>query len=158
MLPLVTPDADQLQRWLQQAGIEFYICDQCHGLHLSALQAREGVAEARLFLEEEGVLMNVELEVRPSSLFLVQADLARLNMTLPVLKIFLDVNDETLPRLIACDLLLTRNGISTEQFIHFVQVCVDACDQLLDDCQQTDCLALPESQRDGGPPPHSALH
>ena len=116
------------------------------------------MAEARLFLEDEGVLLNMELEVRPSSLFLVQADLARLNMTLPVLKIFLDVNDETLPRLIACDLLLTRNGISAAQFIHFVQVCMDACDQLLDDCQQTDCLTLQEGQRDAGPPPPSALH
>ncbi|MCK0536651.1 YbjN domain-containing protein [Alcanivorax quisquiliarum] len=158
MLSLVTPDAGHLERWLQQAGIEYYICDQCHGLHLSALQAREGVLDARLFLEDDGILLSTELEIRPSSLFLVQADLGRLNMSFPMLKIFLDVNDDTLPRMVACDLLLTQQGITAKQFAYFVQSCMDACQQLLDDCQQTDCLMGPEGLADNDAPPHGALH
>ncbi|MBZ2188205.1 YbjN domain-containing protein [Alcanivorax sp. JB21] len=158
MHPLITPDVEQLERWLHQAGIEFYICDQCHGLHLTSLQERDGVVDARLFVEQEGILLSTELEVRPSSLFLVQADLTRLNMSFPVLKLFLDVNDDSLPRLVACDMLLTRNGVSYEQFVYFVQACVDACLQLLDDCQQTGCLMWPEEQDANDLPPRGALH
>lgn len=144
MGPLEIPDADGIQRWLGQAGIEYYICDQCHGFHITALQSREGVTDARLFIEEEGLLLSTELELRPSSLFLVQADLGRLNMSFPTLKVFIDINDETLPRLVGCDLLLTRHGVSYEQFEYFLQASIDASHMLLDDCQQNDCLMGPE--------------
>lgn len=155
MLSLVTPDADQVERWLRQAGIQHYICDQCHGLHISELQGREGVIDARLFVEEDGLLLSTELELQPSRLFDVQAMVPRLNMAFPGLKVFLDVNDETLPRLIACDLLLGRAGISFDQFIQFVQATVDATIELLDECLQVGCLF----QGDDEPPaPNGALH
>src|SRR5690606_38595946 len=154
MLSLVTPDAGQVERWLRQAGIQHYICDQCHGLHISELQGREGVIDARLFVEEEGLLLSTELELQPSRLFDVQAMVPRLNMAFPGLKVFLDVNDETLPRLIACDLLLGRAGISFDQFILFVQATVDSTIQLLDECLQASCLF----QGDETPAPNGALH
>lgn len=155
MLSLVTPDADQVERWLRQAGIQHYICDQCHGLHISELQGREGVIDARLFVEEDGLLLSTELELQPSRLFDVQAMVPRLNMAFPGLKVFLDVNDETLPRLIACDLLLGRAGISFDQFILFVQATVDATVQLLDECLQASCLFQGDDET---PAPNGALH
>ncbi|MCG8394416.1 MAG: YbjN domain-containing protein [Pseudomonadales bacterium] len=155
MLGVVQADADQVKRWLQQANIHHYICEHCHGLHLSELQGREGVVDARLFVEEDGILLTSELEIRPSALFAVQAELSRMNMSYPSLKLFLDVNDDSLPRLVACDLLLGRKGVSFEQFIYFVQATVDATVQLLDECQQYHWLMWPDDMETGA---SDALH
>ena len=155
MLGVIQADADQIKQWLQQANIQHYICEHCHGLHLSELQGREGVVDARLFVEEDGVLLTPELEVRPAALFAVQAELSRLNMAYPSVKLFLDVNDDSLPRLVACDLLLGRRGISFDQFIYFVQATVDATLQLMDECQEYNWLIWPDEFENG---PAEALH
>lgn len=146
MLVLVVPDADQVERWLRQAGIQHYICEQCHGLHLSELQGREGVLDSRLFAEEDGILLSTEVEIRPGSLLAMLAELPRMNMAWPNLKIFVDVTDDSLPRLVACNLLLSRVGVTFEQFLHFVQINVDATAQWLDECQQLGCLYGPEEE------------
>lgn len=155
MLTVVTPDAAQVTRWLEQSNIQYYICDQCHGLHLSELQGREGVLDARLFVEEEGVLFSTELEIRPAAIFAVQAELTRLNMEFPSLKLFVDVDDESMPRLVACDLLLGRQGVTFDQFIFFVQVTLDATVQLLEDAQQANWLFPPDDDSTADP---GALH
>jgi hypothetical protein len=155
MLGVVNADADQVKRWLQQANIQHYICEHCHALHLSELQEREGVVDARLFVEEDGILLTSELEVRPAALFAVQAELGRLNMAYPSVKVFLDVNDDSLPRLVVCDLLLGRNGVTFEQFIYFVQATVDATLQLLDESQESDWLLWPDDFESGA---SGALH
>ncbi|ARB46373.1 MULTISPECIES: YbjN domain-containing protein [Alloalcanivorax] len=156
MITVVTPDAEQVTRWLQQANIQHYICDQCHGLHLSELQSREGVVDARLFVEEDGLLLTTELEIRPGALFAVQAELSALNMQYPSLKLFLDVNDDSMPRLVACDLLLGRQGVTFDQFIYFVQATVDGTVQLLEECQQAGWLFWPDEE--GAPTEPGALH
>ncbi|MDX1804610.1 MAG: YbjN domain-containing protein [Alcanivorax sp.] len=156
MLSVVMPDADQVKRWLQQANIQHYICEHCHALHLSELQERDAVVDARLFVEDDGLLLTTELEVRPAALFAVQAELTRLNMSYPSLKMFLDVNDDSLPRLVACDLLLGRHGVTFQQFIYFVQATVDATVQLLDECQENDWLFWPSDEE--LPPESGALH
>ena len=155
MLGVVNADADQVKRWLQQANIQHYICEHCHALHLSELQGREGVVDARLFVEDDGILLTSELEVRPAALFAVQAELSRLNKAYPSVKLFLDVNDDSLPRLVVCDLLLGRNGVTFEQFIYFVQATVDATSQLLDECQEEGWLLWPD---DFDPDAGGALH
>ena len=155
MLGVVNADAEQVKQWLQQANIRHYICEHCHGLPLSELQEREGVVDARLFVEEDGILLTTELELRPSALFAVQAELTRLNMAYPSIKLFLDVSDDSLPRLVACDLLLGRHGVSFEQFIYFVQATVDATVQLLDEGQEFNWLIWPDEMDSGA---GEALH
>jgi hypothetical protein len=158
MLSLVLPDADQVRRWLEQAAIKHYICDHCHGLHISELQEREGVVDSRLFVEEDSLLLTTELELRPSALFAVLAASPGLNMSFPALKVFADVNDETLPRLVACDLLHGRHGVSFEQFIGFVQATVDATVQLLDECQSQGWLLWPDDEAETAQELSGALH
>lgn len=155
MLGVVNADAERVKQWLQQANIRHYICEHCHGLHLSELQEREGVVDARLFVEEDGILLTTELELRPSALFAVQAELTRLNMAYPSIKLFLDVSDDSLPRLVACDLLLGRHGVAFEQFIYFVQATVDATVQLLDEGQEFNWLIWPDEMDSGA---GEALH
>ena len=146
MQGLIHVDGDWIKRWLEQANITHYICDNCHGLHISELQSREGVLDARLFVEDDGLLMTTELEVRPSMLFAVQAQLSELNLSYPSLKLFLDVNDDSMPRLVACDLLLSREGVSQAQFLHFIQATIDATAQLLEESLAAHWLIWPDQQ------------
>lgn len=152
------PDADQVQHWLKQAGIDHYICDECHGLHLSVMQERDAVLDCRIFVEEEWLLLSTELELRPSSLFAVHADSPRLNMLYPALKIFPDVSDEVMPRLVVCDVLHGRQGLSYDQFVHFLQVSLDATVELTTECEQLDYLFRPDEESPGHDGPGAALH
>lgn len=157
MMTRTAPEVGLVEQWLRDAGQDYYICDQCHGLHLSDLQVREAVLDARLFVEADSLLLSVELEIRPSVLLYVQADLARLNMNYPGLKLFLDVSDDSLPRLVLCDTLYTEAGLNAAQFELFLARTREAIEAALAECQGAGWTGWPELSDDGEPPP-SAVH
>lgn len=152
------PDSGQLERWLTEAGIEYYICDHCHGLHLSDMQGRDGVLDARLFVEEEGLLLTTELELKPSALFAIHADISRLNMQFIGLKVFIDINDETLPRLVICDLLIGAAGINAAQFMAFLEATLSGTGELHEECGRLGYLYEGDALDDATSEPGSALH
>ena len=123
--------AETAMRWLSAGYIEHYVCENCHGIHLSELQELEGVLESRLFVEQEGALLTSEIEIRPTALLVLVADLGRLNMNYPNLKVFVDIVDDNLPRLIVADYMHTQAGIDQGQFTWIVQQTVIATQQLL---------------------------
>jgi hypothetical protein len=140
MTAIRVPDRGLLQDWLGQAGIEHYLCGQCEGLHIMALQDAGGVIDSRLFLEEYGLLLTTELEIRPGVLLHLAADLGRLNMDYPTLKIFLDVADEALPQLVVAGWCHSAAGLSQRQFSDFIAITVEATSQLLAACEQLNYL------------------
>ena len=123
--------AETAMRWLSAGYIEHYVCENCHGIHLSELQELEGVLESRLFVEQEGALLTSEIEIRPTALLVLVADLGRLNMNYPNLKVFVDIVDDNLPRLIVADYMHTQAGLDQAQFTWIVQQTVIATQQLL---------------------------
>lgn len=140
MTAIRVPDKSLLQDWLDQAGTEHYLCGQCEGLHIRALQDTPGVIDSRLFLEEYGLLLTTELELRPGALLQVSADLGRLNMDYPTLKIFLDVVDEALPQLVAAGVCHSAAGLSAGQFKQFIDTTVEATGHLAAVCEQLSYL------------------
>ncbi|MBV7598131.1 YbjN domain-containing protein [Aeromonas sp. sia0103] len=140
------PSSEMIMRWLQQARIEHYVCDQCHGIHMVSLQSVEGIQESRIFVEEEGLLFSSELEVRPSSLLPVMAELGRLNMQYPSLKVFLDIIDDNLPRLIVGHTVFTKAGLSVEQFLLFVESTTATTHEVVAECERLGFLNLSEIQ------------
>jgi hypothetical protein len=143
-------DQGQLEKWLNRAGISHYICDQCNGLHLSALQELEGVADSRLFIEPWGVLLSTELVIRPVALLPIVADLGRLNIDYPTLKLFLDIVDEAMPQLAAGATQLTGAGLDEAQFRLFVNTTMEAVRQLAAECGHLDYL-LPDEGNEPAP-------
>lgn len=146
------PDKALLQDWLDQAGIQYYQCGQCEGLHIRMLKETPGVIDSRLFLEDYGLLLSTELEVRPTALLQVSADLGRLNMDFPTLKVFLDIVDEAMPQLVVAGLIPLAVGLSQEQFDHFIATTVEATGQLAEGCAQLNYLF------DAAEPGSSMLH
>jgi hypothetical protein len=145
MSDLVVPDQGQLESWLNRAGEAFYLCDQCNGLHVSGVQELEGVSDARLFIEPWGVLFSTELIVRPVALLPLAADLGRLCVDYPTLKLFLDIVDDAMPQLVAGTSLLTGAGISEAQFRLFVSNATEAMRQLAAEALHLDYLLLDEN-------------
>ncbi|MFA5493249.1 MAG: YbjN domain-containing protein [Porticoccaceae bacterium] len=139
--------ADSLHQWLRDANIEYYLCNQCNGLHLSSIQGLAGVVESRLFMEDWGLLISTEYLVRPTAILPLATDLGRLNANYPTLKLFLDIVDDAMPQLVAGATALTGAGISSEQFILFVTTAQDLMTRLTGELGELDFL-LPE---DGEP-------
>lgn len=141
------PDKPLLQEWLDAAGTEYYMCGQCEGLHIPALRDAPGVIDSRLFLEEYGLLLTTELEVRPGALLLLSADMGRLNMDYPTLKIFLDVVDDALPQLVVAATCPAGAGLSRKQFNLFVATAIEAGGHLAQSCEQLNYLyKAPETE------------
>ena len=151
------PDRTLLQKWLAEARVQYSECGECEGLHLAALQGIEGVIDSRLFLERYGLLLTTELEVRPMALLPLAADLGRINMDYPILKIFLDVVDDATPQLVMAGVLPTQAGLTLTQCAHFVSSVMDATRQLSAECLQLDYLFAEGADR-GGSAAKKALH
>jgi hypothetical protein len=150
MLELQQPDRTLLQRWLKDARVEYELCPHCEGLHLINLRAVEGVIDSRLFLERYGLLLTTELEVRPMAVLPLSADLGRLNMDYPTVKIFLDIADDSVPQLVIAGVLPTAAGVTKEQLAAFVALTLEETRQAATDCLQLDYLfAEPEGGRSG---------
>ena len=148
MTALHAATIDTLKVWLDEGGSEYYLCQQCEGLHLRALEDHEGVIDSRLFLEGYGLLLTTELELRPAALLHVSADLARLNTDYPTLKVFVDVVDDAVPQLVVAANLCMGSDLTRDQFAHFFSVAVEATAHLASACRQLDYLyseAAPES-------------
>jgi len=148
MTSLQQPDRALLQRWLDESRVDYHICNQCEGLHIRTLQELEGVIDSRLFLENYGLLLTTELEIRPMALLPIAADLGRLNMDYPTLKIFPDVVDDATPQLVVAGNLPTSAGLTLKQFANFVATTVSATRQLAGECLQLDYLfSAPDAEQ-----------
>ena len=142
------PDRKLLERWLRESHIEFEDCGRCEGLHLPPLRDLEGVIDSRLFLERYGLLLTTELEIRPMAVLPLSADIGRINMDFPTVKVFLDVADDTIPQLVIAGILPSGAGLTREQLASFVELTLEETRQLAGECLQLNYLfAEPEGGR-----------
>ena len=153
---LEKPDRTLLQQWLEKARVEYSECGECEGLHLAALKSIEGVIDSRLFLERYGLLLSTELEIRPMALLPMSADLGRINMDYPTLKVFVDVVDDATPQLVMAGILHSKAGLTLVQFAQFLSSTMDAMRQLACECLQLDYLFAEGERRQ--PPGRTSLH
>lgn len=151
----VKPDPQLLRTWLEESRVKFHDCGQCEGLHIAALQDVEGMIDSRLFLEPWGLLLTSELEIRPMALLPLAADLGRMNMDYPTLKLFQDVVDDATPQLVVAGTLPAGAGLTLAQVANFVSATIAATRQVAQECLQLDYLF---AQGDGRQPGSTALH
>lgn len=131
---------ERLSDWLEAARLESSECGECEGFHLSALKEQEGVIDSRVFVERYGLLLTTELEIRPMALLSMSADLGRLNMDYPTLKVFLDVVDDATPQLVMAAVLPADAGLSLKQTANFLSINIEATRQLAEECLKLDYL------------------
>ncbi|MFV0278899.1 MAG: YbjN domain-containing protein, partial [Parahaliea sp.] len=152
------PDRTLLEHWMKQTKVAFDLCGECEGLHVRALQSLEGVVDSRILLEHFGLVFSSGLEVRPMALLPLAADLGRINMDYPNLKVFLDVVDDATPQLIIAGFLPVQAGLTRDQFASFVVMTMEGTRQLIDECLRLDYLFPEGEPQRGGGAPNRALH
>jgi len=135
-----------VEQWLANLGINYYTCDHCSALHLSGLPGMEEALESRLFVEEWGLLLSIEFQIRPTALLPLIAEMGQLNGNYPTMKLFMDIVDDAVPQLVAGSTMLTGAGISEGQFALFASTAVEMLTELHSELQQMECLATPEIQ------------
>lgn len=156
-MPLLQkPDRALLERWLEEARVHCYVCEHCESLHITDLRSLEGVIDSRLLLEAFGLVLTTELEIRPMALLAVSADIGRLSMEYPTLKIFLDIVDDATPQLVVAGVFPCAAGLVPEQFASFTSLTMQASRQLAQECLGLDYLFSAEAATE--PRPSSILH
>ncbi|GAA4903688.1 YbjN domain-containing protein [Ferrimonas pelagia] len=142
MPSLPIPDHDTLKSWLEHLQIEYYLCGTCQGLHIPVLQENTGIYDAKVEIEGDFVYLSASIELRPTGLMKAFAEMSRLNTHYPTLKIFVEMVDDTLPRILLCHNLALNPGISADQFSFFMQDCIDQMGQAATEIQALDIIYL----------------
>ncbi|TKB48910.1 YbjN domain-containing protein [Ferrimonas sediminicola] len=116
------PGHADIHRWLEAMQMEFYLCGACDGFHLTKMQELPGVFDSKLeLIEEQGLLQfSTSMELRPATLFKLHSELGELNNRHNELKIFIELMDDTLPKLVITTHVRTAAGLSEAQFADFV--------------------------------------
>ena len=134
---LVIPDDDLVMQWLDKMGESHFVCDACHGIHLSRLQSDATGLEGRVFVEDYGILLTSEVAIRPSLMISLAGEMSNINAGYPFLKVFVDVVDQELPRLvIANTLLVGKVGVNFDQFQLFLETTVMAAEEIFSEARE----------------------
>ncbi|MFP1722394.1 YbjN domain-containing protein [Lonsdalea quercina] len=118
---IIVPDLNVLRRWLDQLGIIYFECDSCEALHLPHMQNFDGIFDAKVDIVDKVIVFSALAEVKPTALIPLVGDLSQTNASSLTAKVFLDIQDDNLPKLIACQTFSAGAGITLEQFRYFMQ-------------------------------------
>ncbi|VYU66335.1 YbjN domain-containing protein [Metakosakonia massiliensis] len=146
MSSLVVPGLDTLRHWLDELGISFFECDTCMALHLPHMQNFDGVFDAKIDLVNDTVLFTAMAEVRPSALLALSADLSAINASSLTVKAFLDLQDDNLPKLVVCQTLAVKAGVTLEQFAWFMHQSEEQISMVILEARAHQMLFMPEDE------------
>ncbi len=118
---MVIPDLSILRTWLEQLKISYFENDAGSVLHLPHMQNIDGLFDAKIDLLGDALLFSALAEVRPTAIVPLVANLSQINASSLTVKAFLDVQDESLPKLIVCQTFPIAAGMTFKQFSNFIQ-------------------------------------
>lgn len=145
---LIVPDLAMMRRWLEQLGISFFECDACQALHLPHMQNIDGVFDAKVDLVDNVILFSALSEIRPTGLIPLVADLSQINASTLTVKVFIDIQDDNMPKLIICQSLSAGAGVALTQFRHFLQEAEEQVAQIIMEARANDLLLMSDSESD----------
>ncbi len=99
----------QVQGWIESSLLEAYVCDDCDGIHLPLWENKEGVLEARCFIEPDRCSLLIEIAVRPSAVLPLQGAVHFMNYDFSLLKVMISMTDEDVPRLLLTHALPSKH-------------------------------------------------
>lgn len=156
---LVIPETQVLCEWMDKQHIEWFECDSCQALHLPAMQNFDGVFDAKLDIAENVLLFTARAEVRPSALLSLAGELSHINASSLTAKAFLDIQDETIPKLIVCQSLNIECGITRSQFVYFMQQSEAQASMIIMEAYASHMLVVADdSDTLQNPPRQTVLH
>ncbi|WP_159567569.1 YbjN domain-containing protein [Budvicia diplopodorum] len=147
METLIVPDLALIRSWLEQLGVSFFECDSCQALHLPHLQSIDGIFDAKVDLLDNVILFSAVAEIRPVALIPLVADLSQINASSLTMKVFIDIQDDNLPKMVICQSISVSAGITLEQFSLLLQEGEEQTTQIIMEAKANDLLTV--SDNDG---------
>ncbi|HGN1706551.1 TPA: YbjN domain-containing protein [Providencia rettgeri] len=119
------PDITKLREWLDQLKTSYFECDSCAALHLPHMQNIEGIFDAKLDILNNVLVLSALAELKPTAIVTLVANISQINASSLTAKVFLEINDENLPKLIVSQSFSLEAGMTYRQFCHFLQQAED---------------------------------
>ncbi|HHR5900086.1 TPA: YbjN domain-containing protein [Providencia alcalifaciens] len=115
------PDISQLREWLDQLKISYFECDSCAALHLPHMQNIDGIFDAKLDIINNVLVLSALAELKPTAIITLVANISQINASSLTAKVFLEINNENLPKLVVSQSFSLGAGMTYRQFSHFIQ-------------------------------------
>ncbi|EUD11855.1 YbjN domain-containing protein [Providencia alcalifaciens] len=115
------PDISQLREWLDQLKTSYFECDSCAALHLPHMQNIDGIFDAKLDIINNVLVLSALAELKPTAIITLVANISQINASSLTAKVFLEINNENLPKLVVSQSFSLGAGMTYRQFSHFIQ-------------------------------------
>ncbi|CAG9415428.1 TPA: YbjN domain-containing protein [Providencia alcalifaciens] len=115
------PDISQLREWLDQLKTSYFECDSCAALHLPHMQNIDGIFDAKLDIINNVLVLSALAELKPTAIITLVANISQINASSLTTKVFLEINNENLPKLVVSQSFSLGAGMTYRQFSHFIQ-------------------------------------
>ncbi|KLN96117.1 YbjN domain-containing protein [Moellerella wisconsensis] len=125
------PDIPKLREWLDQLKTSYFECDACSALHLPHMQNIDGIFDAKLDILNNVLVLSALAEVKPTAIITLLANISQINASSLTAKVFLEINDENLPKLVVSQSFSLDAGMTYNQFNHFVQQAEDQISSII---------------------------
>lgn len=132
---------EQIASWLAKQKTEHYLCQHCHGLHIVRMQKNGNVSEAKMEIVDDILSYRIMVEIRQTAIPTLVAELSLINASTPLLKLFLDINDDSAPKLVIMHSMICGEGLSYQQFVFFTQQVEEEALNIIAELRQCDMLA-----------------
>lgn len=132
---------EDISGWLSRLETEHYQCQGGVGLHITRVQKSGDICMARVEFIDEILSYRLVTEIRQSAIATLLAELSIINSSSRFLKIFIDLVDDSSPKLVIMHSVDCSEGLSFRQFANFIQQIEEEALQIIAELKQCDILA-----------------
>ncbi len=143
------PDIPQLREWLDQLKTSYFECDACSALHLPHMQNIDGIFDAKLDILSNVMVISALAELKPTAIITLLANISQINASSLTAKVFLEINDENLPKLVVSQSFSLAAGITYNQFGHFIQQSEEQISAIIFEIHSNHLLYSNSDEREG---------
>ncbi|MCO6524107.1 MAG: hypothetical protein J6562_03690 [Candidatus Schmidhempelia sp.] len=135
-------DLQSIMYWLTELNTDYYHSQNGEFLYIKRLTNNNEIINAKLALIDDILYYYIRVAVRASMITNLIAEMSAINAASPILKIYLDIEDEGHPNLVLMHSVLCSEGLSRSQFLLFVQQVEEEALQIVSELKQSEILVV----------------
>lgn len=132
---------EHIAAWLSKLKTDYYQCQDCLGLHIVRIQKSGDVCDAKIELIDDILSYRIVVEIRQTAIATLLAELSVINASSRFLKIFMEMLDDSTPKLVIMHSIACGEGLSFRQFTVFLQQIEEEALQIIGELKQCDMLS-----------------
>ncbi|RKS87695.1 putative sensory transduction regulator [Orbus hercynius] len=109
-------ELSQIAQWLNKMNVDFYQDEDDFTIHLSYLQKIDGIYEAKIELIDDILKVVITAQIKLSAIISLMAELSQINQSIYFTKIYLDIVDDSEPKIIFTYAIHAADDLTFNQF------------------------------------------